>query len=190
VSGAAARRIVLATRVAFAVAAVGACLPVLAQRVVVDCDRRSGTLTIDYAGRGPDRPAHAPAIDFEALVSPHRCPAEGPCMITSLKSVTRSCRLGGATYRMTFRPVPGNANRQGLCGGLVSGSVEIRKDGRPFLGETTFEEVNRCFVPDSDDHDDPVDVIRIVAGRAAAEVVRRNAHPRESTTPTRPSESR
>ena len=117
-----------------------------AQVATVSCPAKGDGLHIQYEPLdGPPRKTTAPkpgvihTVDFGSLVRPKTCPGQGPCLITKLLESKTFCKVDGVGFGMTFRPVPANANRQGVCGAMIGGEVAILRNGIEFLKSTEFE---------------------------------------------------
>lgn len=143
-----------------------------AQQLIIQCDSKAGEMNIRYrASVEPESPGVSDPspgtqrIDFSSLVRPTVCPESGPCMITELKEAKLTCKLPGAIYRLTFKPVPGNSNRQGMCGGVISGTVEIKKNAQPFMPKTPFDTA-MC----SDKEDAVLEFIHIAVNKKSPEL--------------------
>ncbi|MDM4766567.1 hypothetical protein [Pelomonas sp. SE-A7] len=140
-----------------------------AQKASVHCDSKAGEMSIRYLPSVEALPS-APGVrvvDFSALVLHEPCPATGPCMITSLKKRSMSCKLSGSTFQATFTPTPGNANLAGRCGGAIAGKVEIHRNGKPYL-PTTELEPGLCGASEQP----AIDTILVRVGAERAQLVR------------------
>ena len=64
--------------------------------------------------------------------------------IASLKTVHSTCQLTDGIYEITFGPLPGNVNLQGMCGGFMSAWTEVRRGSEMVLPRHAFESGD-CF---------------------------------------------
>ena len=82
--------------------------------------------------------------------------------IVGVREIKKSCKLSDGLYTVTIRPVPGNYNMEGRCGGHISAGIRIVK------GEK--EIIDRDF--EGDRHgDDPVITTVRVRPNSKAEVI-------------------
>lgn len=59
--------------------------------------------------------------------------------IGELTTVEGRCVLTHATYAIRLGPTPGNFNVQGRCGAVITGWVEVSRDGAPLLPHREME---------------------------------------------------
>ena len=79
--------------------------------------------------------------------------------VESIHEIVRKCKIGNDLYLVKFRPVPGNWNLNGECGGATYGGAKIMRNGvvifdKDFEGCNSKEIISKVRI--STDQKDPV----------------------------------
>ena len=93
------------------------------------CDQANDRLVIHYKGAYNDEGEAMRESKLDTEWEPDSLIAsmKDDDHIGKLKTITRTCKLKHANYRLRLGPTPGNFNIQGRCGANIAAWVEVRR---------------------------------------------------------------